>query len=254
MGKLVLLGTGTSTGVPIIGCGCEVCRSTDPRDRRLRSSAWIQLDGLSALIDTSTDLRTQALDAGIRRVDAVFYTHHHADHVHGIDELRSFNYLQKKPITCYGRKETLERIRGMFGYIFDGAPMTGGGKPSLILKSMEGPVTINGITVTPVPVRHGDMEVYGYRVNGAAYITDCSGLPPSSIPELEGLDTLILGALGLKEHSTHFTLEQALETIEKLSPKRAYLTHLNHSLGHEATSARLPGNVKMAWDGLVIDI
>ena len=254
MGKLLFLGTGTSTGVPMIGCRCEVCRSEDPRDKRTRSSAWIVEKGASILIDTSTDLRTQALRAGTDRLDAVFYTHHHADHVHGIDELRSFNFLQKEPVACYGRQETLDRLRAMFAYIFDGAPMIGGGKPRLEMTTIEGPVSVKGVTVTPVPVLHGDLEVFGYVINKTAYITDCSRIPRSSMETLRGLDTIILGALGMKSHPTHFTLEQALETIEKLGPKRAYITHINHNLGHEATCARLPEPVELAWDGLAIDI
>lgn len=254
MGKLVFLGTGTSTGVPMIGCECGVCRSGDPKDIRLRSSAWISENGASVLIDTSTDLRAQALKARITRVDAVLYTHHHADHIHGIDELRSFNFLQKNIIPCYGRDETLDRIKSVFSYIFDDNPAAGGGKPMLELRPISGPVKVNGLEFIPVPVMHGAMEVFGYRINGAAYVTDCSDIPEDSMRLLEGLDTLILGALGLKRHDTHFTLERALETIEILAPKKAYLTHLNHNLGHTKTAGRLPDTVEMAWDGLSIDI
>jgi len=254
MGKLVFLGTGTSTGVPMIGCGCDVCASDNPKDHRLRSSVWITENSVSVLIDTSTDLRAQALAAKINRLDAVFYTHHHADHVHGIDELRSFNFLQREPITCYGRKETLDRIQEMFKYIFDEAPMIGGGKPRLKLAPINGPVSVGRLDFVPVPVFHGPMDVFGYRVRDTAYVTDCSAIPEASMDLLKGLDTLIIGALGLKRHATHFTLEQALETIEKLAPNRAFLTHVNHNLGYKRTSERLPKNVKMAWDGLEIDI
>ncbi len=252
MGKLAFLGTGTSTGVPVIGCDCNVCASINPKDNRLRSSVWIEERGSSMLIDTSTDFRAQALRASIKRLDAVFFTHHHADHVHGIDELRTFNYYQKQSIPCYGNEETLKRIRSMFAYIFDGVESKGGGKPSLDLKPIDGPVKVGAAEIVPVPVMHGDMEVYGYRMNGLAYVTDCSAIPTPSMDALQGLNTLILGALGLKRHNTHFTMEEALATIEELAPKKAYLTHLNHNTGHDTTT--LPDNVELAWDGLEVDI
>ncbi|VAX20024.1 Metal-dependent hydrolases of the beta-lactamase superfamily I; PhnP protein [hydrothermal vent metagenome] len=254
MGKLTFLGTGTSSGVPLIGCFCKVCASSNLKDKRLRSSVWIEADGQSALIDTATDLRQQALRAGITRLDAVFFTHHHADHVHGIDELRSFNFLQNEPIACYGKNETLERIRTHFAYIFNGKKSEGGGKPNLELRTMTDTVNVGGMHVTPVPVEHGALDIYGYLINKTAYITDCSKIPQSSMELLAGLDTLILGALGLKRHNTHFTLEQALCVVKELAPQTTYLTHLNHNLGHDETSKGLPSNVHLAWDGLSIDV
>jgi phosphoribosyl 1,2-cyclic phosphate phosphodiesterase len=206
------------------------------------------------VIDTATDFRTQALTAGIVSLDAVFYTHHHADHIHGIDDLRSFNFIQRRAIPCYGGPEALERIKGMFSYIFDGRPDTGGGKPRLELIPITDAVTIGGLTVEPVPVMHGELGVYGYRVNDTAYVTDCSLIPDSSMPRLMGLDCLILGALGLKSHSTHFTVEKALDVIATLAPKRAYLTHLNHNTGYDKVSAKLPPGVFLAYDGLSIGI
>ena len=254
MGKLTFLGTGTSTGVPMIGCDCEVCASSDPRDKRLRASIWVEDGDTSILVDTSTDLRAQALAAKIKKLDAVFFTHHHADHVHGIDELRSFNFLQKEPIRCYGNNETLSRIERMFGYIFDNTPETGGGKPRLSMNPLKEAVEVGKVAVRPVPVMHGDMEIYGYLINSVAYLTDCSKIPDASMEIIKGAETVILGALGLKKHSTHFTLEQAVEVIKILRPKRAYLTHLNHNIGHEAVSKTLPENVTLATDGLVIEI
>lgn len=252
-GTLTFLGSGTSTGVPMIGCGCEVCRSADPKDQRTRSSAWIQSEGLSALIDSSTDLRMQALRVGMRALDAVFYTHHHADHVHGIDDLRSFSLFAGKRLPCYGPAPSLERIREMFAYIFNGADAPGGGKPLLELVAIEGPVTVNGLTVTPIPARHGDALVFGYRMGRLAYLTDCSSIPPLSLRMLEGVETLILGAMKAPRHATHFTLEQALETIALIKPRRAYLTHLNHAVSHAAVSAALPEGVALAWDGLTVE-
>lgn len=254
-GSLTFLGTGTSTGVPMIGCGCEVCLSSDPRDKRLRSSVWIKSGGVSVLIDTATDFRTQALRAGIDRLDAVLYTHHHADHIHGIDELRSFNFLQRRSIACYGPRASLERIKNIFGYIFDtDAIDEGGGRPSLELFPVEERFAVDGLDFTPIPVRHGRIGVYGYRVGDTAYVTDCSEIPESSKPLMEGVNTLILGALGLKRHDTHFTVEKALEVIAELKPAKAYLTHLNHNIGYESTMASLPEGVGLAWDGLEIDI
>jgi len=254
MGSLTFLGTGTSTGVPAIGCQCEVCVSNDPKNKRLRASVWIEQDGLSVLIDTSTDLRAQALRAGITNIDAVLYTHHHADHVHGIDELRSFSFFHKKQIPCYANQESIKRLKEMFGYIFNGDAAVGGGKPDLSLNYVDGPFAIGAVKVTPIAVKHGSMDVFGYRINDTAYVTDCSFIPPSSEPLLEGLDTLILGALGFKTHATHFTLEKALDAIELLKPGAAYLTHLTHNMMHEEVSARLPERVNLAWDGLMIDI
>ncbi len=248
------MGTGTSTGVPMIGCDCEVCGSASRRDKRLRSSVWIRANSNSVLIDTSTDLREQALREGIKRVDAVLYTHHHADHVHGIDELRSFNFLQKSDIPLYGNELTMQRIKDMFGYIFNGGPSEGGGIPKLQTNIINTPFALGKLEIIPVPVMHGSMEVYGYRTGNTAYITDCSAIPDASASLLEGLDTLILGALGLPYHATHFTLEKALEAIGTLQPKRAYLTHLNHNLGHESTNMTMPDGVELAWDGLTIEI
>jgi len=254
MERLTFLGTGTSTGVPMIGCSCKVCLSANVKDKRLRSSVWIEAGGVSVVIDTATDFRTQALTAGIARLDAVFFTHHHADHIHGIDDLRSFNFIHRRAIPCYGTPDALERIKAMFSYIFDGRPDTGGGKPMLELNAITAPVTIGSLTLEPIPVMHGDLGVYGYRVNATAYVTDCSRIPDSSLRRLMGLDCLILGALGLKSHSTHFTLEQALDVIATLAPKRAYLTHLNHNTGHDEVSANLPPGVFLAYDGLAIGI
>lgn len=240
--------------MPVIGCGCDVCLSDDLKDKRLRASVWIKQDGLSILIDTSTDLRTQALRAGIKNVDAVLYTHHHADHVHGIDELRSFSFFRKRQIPCYGNKGSIERIEEMFGYIFSGDHTDGGGKPDLGLNYVEGAFEISTVKIIPIAVKHGSMDVFGYRINDTAYVTDCSFIPSSSEPLLEGLDTLILGALGFKTHATHFTVEKALAAIESTKPRAAYLTHLTHHMMHEDFSARLPEGVELAWDGLVIDI
>ncbi len=252
--KLTFLGTGASSGVPVIGCDCQVCRSADPRDNRTRSSVALINGDTTLLIDTATDLRFQAVRERIDRVDAVFYTHHHADHVHGIDDLRVYNFRQKEAIPCYGRESTLEFIRTMFPYIFDGRSPEGGGIPSLTLMPLTPSVTVGPITLRPIPIRHGSMIIDAFRINDTAYVTDCSGFSESSLPLLEGLDTLILGTLGLKSHPTHFTLDRALEAVERIAPKKVWLTHLDHTLGHVATEARLPDHIRLAWDGLTIEL
>jgi len=251
---MTFLGTGTSTGVPMVGCDCRVCRSSAPKDQRLRSSVWIESAEAGILIDTTTDLRTQALRERISKIDAVLYTHHHADHVHGVDELRVFNFFRQAPIPCYGNPRTLERIRSMHGYIFDGTVAEGAGKPKLDLRPVEGPFSVNGVRIIPIPIKHGSVDAFGYRIGDMAYITDCSFIPDQSRSLLEGLKTLALGALWLKSHATHFTLEKALEVVEIIKPERTYLTHLNHSKTHEEGSAGLPEGVSLAWDGLKLAI
>lgn len=253
--KLVFLGTGTSTGVPTLCCPCDVCRSDDPRNKRLRSSVLLQNDGCNVLIDTSTDLRQQCLDNGIAHVDGVLYTHHHADHVHGIDELRVFNFFHKKAIPCYGNPMTLEAIQRNFNYIFNGHKPMGGGVPQLEPVTLDSQsFDLGGMRIQPVDVTHGNLTILGYRVNDIAYVTDCSGIPESSRDKLEGLDLLVLNALGFEPHPTHFCLDDALEAIEKLKPRRAILTHINHKFDHETVSRTLPDNVELAWDRMVVEV
>lgn len=253
--KLIFLGTGTSTGVPTLCCPCGVCRSDDPRNKRLRSSVLLENNGFNLLIDTSTDLRRQCLDNGITHVDGVLYTHHHADHVHGIDELRVFNFFHKKPIPCYGNAMTLAAIRRNFDYIFNGHKPMGGGVPQLtpiILDSQ--PLELGGMRIQPVDITHGNLTILGYRVNNLAYVTDCSGIPNSSKDKLKGLDVLVLNALGFEPHPTHFCLEDALAAIEELKPRRAILTHINHKFDHETVNRSLPDNVELAYDRMVVEV
>lgn len=253
--KVLFLGTGTSTGVPTLCCTCEVCRSSDPRNHRLRASVMVENGDHRYLVDTSTDLRQQCLKYGITRIDGVLYTHHHADHVHGIDELRCFNFFNKVDTPCYGNAETLETIQKNFSYIFNGRKPEGGGIPRLVLHTVDGiPLHLGGMRVTPVEVDHGSMTILGYRFNDVAYVTDASGIPEPSRRKLEGLELLILNALGFKPHPTHFCLSQSLDMIERLKPRRAILTHINHSFDHETVSRDLPGNVSLAYDGLTLEI
>jgi phosphoribosyl 1,2-cyclic phosphate phosphodiesterase len=250
--NVTFLGSGTSHGVPMIGCACAVCRSTDPRDRRTRTSILVDLDGFHLLVDTSTDLRAQALREGLDRVDAVFYTHAHADHVFGFDELRRFNHLSRKPLNAYGDAATLDAIRRTFAYAYDPDAPRGGGVPHVDLHEVSGPFTLGGHTVTPVPVMHGTTPVNGLRIGTFAYVTDCNDIPPASMALLDGVDVLVIDALRHKPHPTHFTVAGALEVVAAIAPRQAYFTHMAHDLPHAETCAALPAGVTLAYDGLVI--
>lgn len=252
--RITFLGTGTSSGIPMIGCACAVCRSTDPRDRRLRPSIHVDVEGRAAiLVDTGPDLRQQVLTHGVARVDAVLFTHSHADHILGLDEIRRFNFVQEAPIPCYATAAAWEGIRRTFHYVFDGLPRQGGGIPKIDAHDIDGPFTIAGVRVVPVPLWHGPMPILGFRFGSFAYLTDCSAIPDDSWPLVAGVDTLVIDALRDKKHSTHFTVAEALEAIARIAPRRAYLTHMAHQLGHAETSARLPAGVELAYDGLVLD-
>ena len=248
------LGTGTSHGVPMIGCRCGTCRSVDPHDKRTRPSIAIELPGgTRVLVDTTPDLRTQALARGIARVDAILFTHCHADHVMGLDEVRRFNVLQDAAIPCYGDARTMRELRRTFAYIFESSD-PGGGVPRVHLYTLGGPFSIAGQEFVPVPVWHGRRTILGYRTGGFAYLTDCSGIPDESWPLLQGLDTLVVDALRHRPHSTHFTVAQALAVSERLGPRRTFFTHICHDLPHEATNRSLPAGVELAYDGLTVEI
>ena len=250
---LKFLGTGTSTGVPILACQCAVCTSTDPHDKRTRPSVLLEYDGRVVLIDTTPDFRAQALREHMTRLDAIVFTHHHADHIMGLDDTRIFYFRQQSPIPIYANAHCLAAIRSVFSYIFDGNyPFGGVGKldPHII----EGPLDLWGLKLIPVPVVHGNLPILGYRFRDTAYVTDVSEIPESSLPLLDGLDVLIIDALRHKPHPTHLTVAQALAMVERLKPRRAFFTHIAHELGHEQTNCLLPENVRMAYDGLKIEI
>ena len=263
--KVTVLGSGTSHGVPAIGCDCAVCRSTDPRDRRTRPSILIEMRSngpqppfatavRSILVDTSTDLRAQALANHVRRIDAILFTHGHADHVLGIDETRRFNEMQQTPIGCYANADTVAGLRRMFSYIFAPTAQWGGGIPQLRLFSIAGAFTMGGAEIVPIPLFHGELPVFGFRVGPFAYLTDCNEIPAASWPLLAGVQTLVLDALRDRPHSTHFSVEQALGVVARLRPERTYFTHIAHDLAHEATCARLPAGVQLAYDGQMLEI
>ena len=247
----------------MIGCDCDVCRSDDPRDRRTRPSILIEIDApppsaaagavRAILVDTSTDLRAQALAYGVRRVDAILFTHSHADHIMGLDEVRRFNAVQRTAIPCYGDERTLADLRRAFFYIFHPQQL-GGGVPRLTLFQIGGPFDVGGIDVVPVPLLHGARPILGFRMGTFAYLTDCSRIPDESWPLLEGVQTLVLDALRDRPHPTHFSVREALEVVGRLAPERAYFTHICHDLPHAATCARLPAGVELAYDGLVLEI
>ena len=250
---LTVLGSGTSMGVPTIGCDCAVCHSSDLRDRRTRPSILIEYDGRAVLIDTTPDFREQAIRENIRHLDAVLYTHTHADHLLGIDDLRPLSFMHKPGhLPLYAHPEAADFIRNMFRYIFD-ADYKFGGLPRVELKSIAGPVELFGARFEPIPIIHGDAEIYGFRFGSAAYLTDHSEIPESSLTKLEGLDILFLDALRHKPHPTHSTVEHSLETVERLKPKRAFFTHICHDLPHKQTNAALPGNVKLSYDGMKLE-
>jgi phosphoribosyl 1,2-cyclic phosphate phosphodiesterase len=265
--RVTILGSGTSHGVPAIGCDCAVCRSVDPRDKRTRPSILIELPPAdrspiaaavrSILVDTSTDLRAQALANDIRRVDAILFTHHHADHVFGLDDVRRYNQMQRTSIPCFGDRATLETLRGMFSYIFTPPPQIGGGLPQLSPFPLAGPFSLGGVEIVPVPLFHGRLPVLGFRIGAFAYLTDCNRIPDQSWPLLTadgGVKTLVLDALRDRPHPTHLSVGEALEVVDRLAPERTYFTHICHDLPHAATCAKLPRGVELAYDGLVVEI
>ena len=251
---ITVLGSGTSVGVPTIGCPCGVCHSTDPRDNRLRPSVLVSYRDRNILIDTTPDFRTQALRAGINHLDAVIYTHAHADHIMGLDDVRPFNFRQSGQIPIYAAAGAMETIRRSFSYIFDGM-VRNTNIPQLEPRLLDGsPVELFGVEFVPVPLLHGRATIFGFRFGAAAYLTDHSGIPDGSMEMLRGLDVLFLDALRYKPHPTHSTVEQSLATAARLGARRTWFTHICHDLGHEQTEAKLPPEVRLAYDGLQIRV
>ena len=251
--RLTFLGTGTSTGVPTLGCHCEVCRSPDPHDQRTRPSLLLEYDGRVVVIDTSPDFRQQALRQNMQRLDAVVFTHDHADHILGLDDVRVFYFRQKVPIPIYADARTMASIRRVYKYIFD-QNYPYGGIAKLDPHLIEGPFDLWGANLIPLQVFHGSLPVLGFRFGRSAYVTDFSSIPDSTVPLLEGLDVLILDALRYKPHPSHSTVEQSLAWVERLKPERAFFTHIAHELGHQATNALLPTQVRLAYDGLSLEL
>jgi phosphoribosyl 1,2-cyclic phosphate phosphodiesterase len=253
--RVVFLGTGTSHGVPMIGCDCDVCRSTDARDKRTRPSIYLEFDdGGRVLVDTTPDLRTQALRHDLRQLDAIFFTHAHADHVMGLDDVRRFNMINRAPVPIYADERTLADLRRTFAYVFDPDTAKGGGVPDLRLWRIGGRFCLGRQEVTPVPIRHGPRMILGFRIGRFAYLTDCNDVPADSLAELAGLHTLVLDALRHRPHPTHFTLEQAVAMARRIGAGQTYFTHIAHDLPHEQTCAALPAGMSLAYDGLSLMI
>jgi phosphoribosyl 1,2-cyclic phosphate phosphodiesterase len=256
--RLTFLGTGTSFGVPQIGCDCRVCRSSDERDRRMRSGALVRAGETTLLIDTPPELRLQLVRERTPRVDAVLYTHEHADHTAGIDDLRMFSVRRGAPLPLYGPAETLERLRSSYAYIFDDAvrPFHGTSKPQLELRPLEPgeEADVAGVTVLPLAFSHGHLRVFGYRFGALAYLTDVKQVLEPERARLRGVRTLVINALWRRPHPTHLSIDEAIETARSIGAERTYLTHLTHETGHEELAATLPEGILPAYDGLTVEV
>ena len=251
--KITFLGTGTSQGVPIINCACHVCTSSDPRNKRFRTSISIQSDRTSILIDTTPDLRQQLLRNPLERLDAVLFTHSHADHIYGIDDLRRFNQLQRERLPVYGNTETINRLITIFDYAFGNGELRPG-LPNLQANKVESPFSINNHKIIPIKLIHGNQDILGFRIDNIAYCTDVSHIPVESYDLLKDLDVLILDALRETPHPTHFSVDQALEESEKINAANTYFIHMSHKIDHEQRSQSLPENVEFAYDGLTLEL
>ena len=255
--RLIVLGSGTSTGVPVLGCDCRVCRSDDPKNQRTRPSVLFRFPKGDVLVDTAPEMRLQLLKAGVGHAEAILYTHAHADHLFGLDDARLFPKTTGHPVPIYCDGHTEAAIRQAFHYAFDehSHRIPGGGVPKLKFERIEPgkPFEALGETFLPIRLLHGHFEVLGFRLGGLAYCTDVVKIPEESWPMLEGLDTLILDGLRHASHPTHFSVPEALEVIDRLRPRRAFLTHLAHDLDHRATESALPEGVRLAYDGLALD-
>jgi phosphoribosyl 1,2-cyclic phosphate phosphodiesterase len=256
--RLRFLGTGTSFGIPQVGCGCGVCASADPRDRRMRSAALVETAGATILIDTPPELRLQLVAAGVSRIDAVMFTHEHADHINGIDDLRVFSARDHRALPIFGPPETLERLRTSFNYIFDASvqPYHGTSKPLLEPRPLEAgtPATVAGVRVLPLAFDHGHLRVFGYRIGNAGYITDVKTVSAEALAALAGVDVLVLNALWWRPHPTHLSIPEAIEVARAVGARRTFLTHLTHETGHAELAAALPAGIEPAYDGLVVEV
>ena len=250
--ELTVLGSGTSQGVPTIGCRCAVCRSPDPRDNRTRPSILLRYNNRAVVIDTGPDFRFQALREDLDRLDAVLFTHAHADHVLGLDDVRPFN-AAGQPLPIYGNRPALEGVRRIFQYAFNGSSAWAGSVPLLDARMISGPIELFGLEFVPISVLHGQLEVLGFRFGPTAYLTDYNQIPEPSVELLRGLDVVFLDALRHTPHPAHMTVQQALEEVERIQPKQAYLTHIAHDLGHEETDRALPEHVRLCYDGLKLE-
>ena len=247
------LGTGTSHGIPVVGCDCKTCTSESPKNSRTRSSIFINVENTDILIDTSPEARLQMLANNITNIDLVLFTHAHADHIMGFDDLRVINWLKGESVPCYGNEETLNKIKNIFDYIFDPLQI-GGGVPQVTLNSIKSEFDFNNLLITPLEVKHGKLDVLGYKINNMAYITDCSFIPEKTFEKLKNIDLLIIDALRFEEHPTHMNLKEAIEVVRKINPKKAYFTHISHEMEHKETNKKLPNDMELAYDELKLNI
>jgi phosphoribosyl 1,2-cyclic phosphate phosphodiesterase len=251
--QLTMLGVGSSAGTPVVGCSCATCASTDARNKRTRCSSLITLDsGENILIDTGPDLRNQSLREGIKRVDAVLYTHTHADHLHGIDDLRAFCVLQRKQIPLFAKQDAVDHIAQKFGYTLR-EPSDFWEMPVLRTETVDAPFELFGVKITPIPVLHGRSQIFGYRIGNFAYMTDVSEIPESSFSLLENLEVVLLDCLREKSHPTHINIEQSLAYIGRINAKQSYMIHMTHELEYASLSRKLPKNVFVGFDGLKLN-
>ncbi len=252
--KITFLGTGTSQGIPIIGCMCNVCQSKDLKDNRLRSSIWVEADDQSIVIDTGPDFRQQMLRVDIKRLDAVVFTHSHKDHINGFDDIRAFNYIQKGPIDVYLEEDVMTAIRRDYFYMFEEFKYPGIPEAEFHIIQNK-PFKIGDLEMEPIRVYHYKMPVLGFRIKKFTYITDANKISEEEIEKMKGTEVLVLNALRNEKHISHFSLEEALEMVKRINPKKAYLTHISHQLGnHKQVNEGLPPNVELAWDGLELNL
>jgi phosphoribosyl 1,2-cyclic phosphate phosphodiesterase len=251
---ITFLGTGTSQGVPVIGCACEVCTSLDFRNKRLRSSIQVEVQDQSFVIDTGPDFRQQMLRERVKRIDALLFTHAHRDHTAGLDDVRAYNFMQKMDMPVYGRQQVLDQLKIEYAYAFEKNSYPG--IPRLVLHEIdEEPFNVNGVIITPLPVMHLKLPVLGFRFNDFSYITDANYISEQTIEKLKGTKVMVLNALQREPHVSHFNLREALEMIEKISPEQTFLTHISHKLGtHADVSKELPQNVMLAYDGMQVSL
>ncbi len=253
--RITVLGSGTSSGVPVVGCRCATCSSTNPRDKRLRPSIMLELEGAVLVVDSASDFRQQMLQYQVERLDALVYTHHHYDHIAGFDDLRAFNFHSGEAVPIYALQETLDNLKRTFEYAFVPPLQIGGGVPQIVAHVIDSePFNLLGITVQPIPMMHGLMRVNGYRFGRFAYCTDTNYIPDESLRLLKGLDVLILDALRYHEHPTHFTVDQAVEMAQRIGAGQTYFTHIAHQILHDELSERLPANIALAYDGLQFEL
>lgn len=252
---VTVLGSGTSTGVPTVACTCATCCSTDPRDKRLRTSLLVQSATTTIVVDTSMDFRRQMLDHHVMDIDAVVYTHHHFDHIGGFDDIRPYNFRAQKNMPIYALRRTITALQQTFPYAFDEPEQLGGGVPMIdVIEIDDEPFVIGDISVQPIPLLHGSLRVNGYRFGSLAYCTDTNAIPPDSMHLLSGVDVLILDGLRPQPHPTHFTVTEAVAIADRLQPRITYLTHIAHQIKHDVVEASLPDHVRLAYDGLQITL